>query len=98
MHMVNWKKAEAVFKAGKFEKVNGMAVIRLKTAIDEGLLYLVPEPKSPHGVDVTPDGKFVIVDGKLDTHGSVFDFAKMKALIDAKKFAGKDPTAFRFST
>ncbi len=91
MHMINWKKAEAVFKAGKFEKVNGMAVIRLKTAIDDGLLYLVPEPKSPHGVDVTPDGKYAIVDGKLDTHGSVFDFAKMKALIDTKKFAGKDP-------
>ena len=30
MHMINWKKAEAVFKAGKFEKINGMAVIRLQ--------------------------------------------------------------------
>ncbi len=90
LHIINWKKAEAVFKAGKVEKINGMAVIRLKTAIDEGLLYLVPEPKSPHGVDVSPDGKFVIVSGKLDTHDSVFDFDKIMKLVDAKKFAGKD--------
>jgi nitrous-oxide reductase len=91
LHMINWKKAEEVFKAGKYTKVNGMAVIPLKTAIQENLIYLVPEPKSPHGVDVTPDGRYVIVDGKLDTHGSVFDFDKMMKLIEAKKFAGKDP-------
>ncbi len=53
-------------------------------------MTLVPEPKSPHGSDVSPDGKYVIVGGKLDTHGSVYDFEKMKALIDAKKYAGKD--------
>jgi nitrous-oxide reductase len=91
LHVINWKKAEAVFKAGKVDKINGMSVIRLKTAIDEGLLYLVPEPKSPHGVDVSPDGKFVIVSGKLDTHDSVYDFDKMQKLIEAKDFAGKDP-------
>jgi nitrous-oxide reductase len=30
----------------------------METAIKEGILFLIPEPKSPHGVDVTPDGKF----------------------------------------
>ena len=24
------------------------------TSIEEGLLYLTPEPRSPHGVDVAP--------------------------------------------
>ncbi len=91
LHVVNWKKAEEVVKAGKVEVVNGMKVVTLKTSIDEGLLYFVPEPKSPHGVDVTPDGKDVVIGGKLDTHTTVYNFAKMKALIDAKKFDGKDP-------
>jgi len=91
LHVIDWKKAEEVFKAGKVTKVNGMAVISLQTVIDEGLVYLVPEAKSPHGSDVTPDGKYVVVGGKLDTHASVFDFAKMKAQIDAKRFVGKDP-------
>jgi nitrous-oxide reductase len=90
LHMINWKKAEAVFKAGKVEMVNGMAVITLKTAIDEGLVYLVPEAKSPHGNDVSPDGKYDIVGGKLDTHDWVFDIEKMISMIDAKKFVGKD--------
>jgi nitrous-oxide reductase len=91
LHVINWKKAEEVFKAGKFTKVNGMAVISLQTSIDEGLIYLVPEAKSPHGNDVSPDGKYDIVGGKLDTHDSVFDTAKIFALIAAKQFVGKDP-------
>ena len=76
LHVVNWKKAEAVFQAGKAEQVGDMKVIRLQTAIDEGLLYFVPEPKSPHGVDVTPDGKEIVVGGKLDTHTTVYSIER----------------------
>jgi nitrous-oxide reductase len=90
LHVINWKKAEEVFKAGKITKINGHAVISLKTAIDEGLVYLIAEPKSPHGADVTPDGKYIVVGGKLDTHASVYDFAKIQDAIKAKKFSGKD--------
>jgi nitrous-oxide reductase len=91
LHVVNWKKAEALVAAGKFEVISGMKTIRLTTATAEGILYFVPEPKSPHGVDVTPDGKELVVGGKLDTHGTVYSFAKIKGLIDAGKFEGKDP-------
>jgi nitrous-oxide reductase len=91
LHVVNWKKAAEVAKSGKTEVIAGMRTIRLQTAIDEGLLYFVPEPKSPHGVDVSPDGESIVVGGKLDTHGTVFSMSKMKALIDAKTFDGKDP-------
>jgi len=91
LHVVNWRKAEELVKAGKFETVAGMKLIRLQVAADEGILHFVPEPKSPHGADVTPDGKDVVVGGKLDTHGTVYSFEKMKALMDAKKYDGKDP-------
>jgi nitrous-oxide reductase len=91
LHLVNWRKAEELVKAGKTETIAGMRTVRLQTAIDEGVLYFVPEPKSPHGVDVTPDGKELVVGGKLDTHATVYSFAQIKSLIDAKKFAGKDP-------
>jgi nitrous-oxide reductase len=40
---------------------------------------------------VTPDGKEIVVGGKLDTHATVYSWAKVKALIDAKKFDGNDP-------
>jgi len=85
MHIFNLKKAEEVFKAGKTEDVNGLAVISIQTAIDQGVLYLTPEPKSPHGVDVTPDGKFMVVAGKLDPHVTIYSFDKMIAAIEAKK-------------
>ena len=92
MHVINWKKAAVVANtAGKTKTITGIKVISLQTAIDEGLLYFVPEPKSPHGMDVTPDGEDLVVGGKLDTHATVYNFKKIMALIDAKKFEGKDP-------
>ncbi|HMN71103.1 MAG TPA: Sec-dependent nitrous-oxide reductase [Rhodoblastus sp.] len=91
LHIINWKKAAELVAAGKAAKINGHDVLPMKTAIDEGILFLIAEPKSPHGADVTPDGKFIIVGGKLDTNVSVYSWEKIKAAIDAKKFASKDP-------
>ena len=89
LHIFNWKKAAEVFQAGKVEKINGMAVIRLKTAIAEELLYFSPEPKSPHGSDVTPGGEFIVVGGKLDPHVTIYSFDKIMAAIKAGEL-GKD--------
>ncbi len=91
MHVVNWKKAEQVVAAGKATKVRGHDVIPIDLAVKERLLVLIPEPKSPHGVDVSPDGRYIVVSGKLDTHASVFDMVKIKQLIEAEDFADFDP-------
>ena len=91
MHVINWKKAAELVAAGKAKKINGHDVLMMETAIKEGILFLIPEPKSPHGVDVTPDGSKIIVAGKLDTHVSVFSFEKIQAAIKAGKFESKDP-------
>ncbi|MFO1053333.1 MAG: Sec-dependent nitrous-oxide reductase [Planctomycetota bacterium] len=91
LHVFDLKKAEQVVAAGKTETIAKMRVIRLQTAIDEGLVHFIPEPKSPHGLDITPDGAELVVGGKLDTHCTVYSFAKIKDLIAQKKYAGKDP-------
>ncbi|MDP2852208.1 MAG: Sec-dependent nitrous-oxide reductase, partial [Gallionella sp.] len=91
MHVINWKKAAELVAQGKAKKINGHNVLMMETSIKEGILFLIPEPKSPHGVDVTPDGKFITVAGKLDTHVSVFSFEKIMAAIKAGKFESKDP-------
>lgn len=90
MHVVHWKKAEELFKKGKFKKINNHSVIPLEVAAKEGVLFLIPEPKSPHGADISPDGRFIIVSGKLDTNATVFDFRKIKKLIEDKDFASHD--------
>ncbi len=92
LHVIDWRKAAAVAaQSGKTKTIQGVKVIPLDVSEAEGLLYFVPEPKSPHGVDVTPDGKYLAVSGKLDTHETVYDWAKIKQAIDAKNFEGKDP-------
>jgi len=91
LHVINLKKAEAVVRAGKTRTVNGMRIIPLKTAISEGILYFVPESKSPHGVDVAPKGDLLVISGKLDTHVTVFNFDKMMNAIKNSDFEGKDP-------
>jgi nitrous-oxide reductase len=90
MHIIDWKKAEALVAAGKADTIKGVKVLPLKVSADENVLTLVGEPKSPHGCDVTPDGKEIVVGGKLDTHGTVYSFAKMKEMIAQKKFEGRD--------
>ncbi len=90
MHIFNWKKAAEVAKAGKTETLNGMPVIRIKTAVDEGILYLAPEPKSPHGADVTPDGKYIVVSGKLDPHVTIYSFDKIQKAIADKKWTSDE--------
>lgn len=91
LHVINWKKAEELYKAGKVTMINDHPVISMQTLIDEGVVYLIAEPKSPHGVDVSPDGKYIVVGGKLDTQASVYSFEKIMAAVEAKKFAGTDP-------
>ena len=90
LHIVDWKKAEAAFKAGKAEMVNGFPVIRIPTLVAEGILHFAPEPKSPHGVDVTPDGRYMVVAGKLDPHVTVFSIDRIKKAIADKKYSGTD--------
>ncbi len=91
MHVTNWKKAAELVAAGKVKKVNGSYLITMEQAVKEGIFFLIPEPKSPHGVDVSPDGTHIIVSGKLDSHAWVYSWEKIKKAIEAKKFEGKDP-------
>jgi nitrous-oxide reductase len=90
LHIIDWRKAEQVFKAGKVEQIKGFPVITLGTVISEGLLYLTPEPRSPHGVDVAPKGDLIVVSGKLDPHVTIYSFDKIKKAIANKTFSGND--------
>jgi len=91
LHVINWKKAAEVVAAGKAPMMNGIPVIPLQTAIDEGLLYLIPEPKSPHGADVSPTGRYIVVGGKLDPTVTVYDFNKIQTAIQNKDYEKEDP-------
>ena len=55
-----------------------------------GLVYLMPCGKSPHGVDVSPDGKYIIGSGKLAGITTAFNFEKIQTAIRNKDFTGDE--------
>ena len=92
LHVYNWQILEKLAQDSKnYKVVNGHRIVTIDAAVKAGALFLIPEAKSPHGVDVSPDGRYIIIGCKLDTHSSVYDFKKIKELIDKKEYAGKDP-------
>ncbi|NQU63249.1 MAG: cupredoxin domain-containing protein, partial [SAR324 cluster bacterium] len=91
LHMIHLETAKKLYSQGKFTMINDHAVISMKDMVANNALYLIPEPKSPHGVQISPDGRYITISGKLDTHVSVFDIRKMTALIKKKEFDAIDP-------
>lgn len=53
-------------------------------------VYATPVPLNPHGLDVSPTGKYMIVGGKATTLVAALDFEKVRAAIQAKKFKGQE--------
>ena len=90
LHVVDWKKAEQLVAAGRTRDIKGFRVLPLDIAAAEGVLFFIPEPKSPHGVDVAPGGDYIVVSGKLDPHVTIYSFDKIRAAIQAGKLSGKD--------
>ncbi|QQS35042.1 MAG: Sec-dependent nitrous-oxide reductase [Ignavibacteriales bacterium] len=54
-----------------------------------GMIYYLPTPKSPHGVDVDPSGEYIVAGGKLATVIPVHSFSKMIKAIENKEFDGE---------
>lgn len=90
LHLIDWRKATEAVAAGRAEEIQGFRVLPLATAVSEGVLFFLPEPKSPHGVDVTPDGAFLVIAGKLDPHVSVYSVEKIRQAIANESFSGSD--------
>ncbi len=51
-----------------------------------GLIYYLPTPKSPHGVDVDPTGEYIVGNGKLSADLTVHSFDKMIQAIENESF------------
>ncbi len=83
---VDWRVAQKAVDAGKAKMIGGAPVLDPKDV--PGLVYLIPTPKSPHGVDVNPTGEYICASGKLQAEVTVFSFQKFQAAVAAKKFDG----------
>jgi nitrous-oxide reductase len=85
---VDWRAVAKAAAEGQGDLIGGVRVIDPKKV--PGLIYLLPCGKSPHGVDVTPDGRFIIGSGKLQGVTVAFNFEKIQTAIKNKDFSGEE--------
>ena len=85
---VNWRLAEKAIQEGKGKLIGGVKVLDPREV--PGLMYLMPCGKSPHGVDVSPDGKWIVGSGKLQGVTTVYNFEKVQTAIRNKEFTGDE--------
>jgi nitrous-oxide reductase len=78
----NW--VDSASRIAKSEKKSGVKMINPLDC--EGVVYYLPTPKSPHGVDVDPTGEYIVAGGKLATVIPVHSFTKLQKAIADKAF------------
>jgi nitrous-oxide reductase len=84
--------AEKAVAEGKGEIRNGVPVLNPEE--NPGLLTLIPVPKNPHGVNVTPDGRYVIASGKLSPTVTIIDAHTLKIVAEPEVGLGPLHTTF----
>ncbi|MGE0455704.1 MAG: Sec-dependent nitrous-oxide reductase [Vicinamibacteria bacterium] len=85
---VDWRMAEQLAAKGEGQTIGGVKVI--DPAKHPGLVYFMPCGKSPHGVDISPDGKYVIGSGKLQGVTTAFNWEKVTTAMKNKDFTGDE--------
>jgi nitrous-oxide reductase len=85
---IDWRAAEKAANEGKADTIGGVKVLDPKKV--PGLVYFMPCGKSPHGVDVAPDGKWIVGSGKLQGVTTVFNFEKVQTAIRNQDFTGEE--------
>jgi nitrous-oxide reductase len=84
LYVFDLKACEEAVASGKVITVGSFDKVLDARGEDGPLVQRVPVPKSPHGVNISPDGKYAIVAGKLSPTASVVDIGRL-----ADVFAGK---------
>ena len=86
-----WDGKKAVAE-GRGEVRNGVPILDPEKT--PGVLTLIPVPKNPHGVNVTPDGRYAIASGKLSPTVTIVDAHTLKIVAEPEVGLGPLHTTF----
>lgn len=88
-----YKEVPAEHYINRYDEKTHMATSELQKTVKvltpedcPGLVYFLPTPKSPHGVDVDPSGEYIIGNGKLSADLTVHSFTNMLSAIENEEF------------
>lgn len=89
------KKQTVKYAHNKYDDATHSATSKMETEVTvidvkdfPEIAYMIPCPKSPHGVDVDPTGEYIVGSGKLAALIPVFSITKIKKAIADKTFDG----------
>jgi len=78
--------AEKAVKAGKFKTIGDskVPVVDGRKQAKSAFTRYIPVPKSPHGINTSPDGKYFVANGKLSPTVTIVSIEKLPALFSGK--------------
>ncbi len=78
---------EKAVKKGKFETIGDskVPVVDGRKSAKSDFTRYIPVPKSPHGLNTSPDGKYFVANGKLSPTVTVIQIDKLPALFEGNK-------------
>lgn len=84
----NIARIEEAVKKGDFKTIGDSKVPVVDGRHGSPLTLYIPVPKNPHGINATPDGKYVVANGKLSPTVSIIEWSKVDDWFAGKS---KDP-------
>src|SRR5262249_19854514 len=84
--------AEKAVAAGSRQARNGVPILDPDQV--PGVLTLIPVPKNPHGINVTPDGRYAIASGKLSPTVTIIDAHTLTIVAEPEVGLGPLHTTF----
>ncbi len=79
----NWKRLKKALKAGKYKIVNGVKIVDGRKGHSD-ITLRIPVPKNPHGVNISPDGKYAVCCGKVSPTTTVVELDKLDLAFEGK--------------